>query len=95
MSLKHEDDKIIAFERGNLLWIFNFHPSKSFSDYRIGTNWAGVHRIVLNTDDRQFFGLGRVEGACEYWPVQGEWSGRGNYVQVYVPSRTALVLRHD
>jgi 1,4-alpha-glucan branching enzyme len=42
VSLKHEDDKVIAFERGNLLWIFNFHPEKSFTDYRIGTSWAGT-----------------------------------------------------
>ena len=38
ISLKHEADKLIVFERGNLLWIFNFHPSKSFSDNRVGTN---------------------------------------------------------
>jgi 1,4-alpha-glucan branching enzyme len=95
VSLKHEEDKIIAFERGNLLWIFNFHSSKSFTDYRIGTPWSGVHRIVLNTDDEEFFGLGRVEKECEYHPTREEWCGRENYVMVYVPCRTAIVLRHD
>ncbi|CAG8482615.1 12846_t:CDS:10 [Dentiscutata heterogama] len=52
ISLKHEDDKIIVFERGNLLWIFNFHPTKSFTDYRIGTEWAGHYKIVINTDSK-------------------------------------------
>ncbi len=28
ISLKHQDDKIVAFERGGLLWVFNFHPHK-------------------------------------------------------------------
>lgn len=37
VSLSHEDDKIIVFERGPLLFIFNFHPTKSFKDYRVGT----------------------------------------------------------
>lgn len=39
VSLKHQGDKLIVFERGNLLWIFNFHPFQSFTDYRIGTHW--------------------------------------------------------
>ena len=41
VSLKHEDDKLIVFERGNTLWLFNFHPSKSFSDYRVPAQQMG------------------------------------------------------
>lgn len=36
VSCKHEDDKVIAFERAGLVFVFNFHNSKSFTDYRIG-----------------------------------------------------------
>lgn len=43
VSLKNEGDKIIVFERGNLLFIFNFHPSQSYTDYRIGTQWKGAY----------------------------------------------------
>lgn len=42
VSLKHESDKVVVFERGNLLWIFNFHPTQSYTDYRIGTPWKGA-----------------------------------------------------
>lgn len=28
VSRKDEGDKLMAFERGGLLWIFNFHPTK-------------------------------------------------------------------
>ena len=28
VSRKNEGDKLMAFERGGLLWIFNFHPDK-------------------------------------------------------------------
>jgi 1,4-alpha-glucan branching enzyme len=28
VSLKHEEDKIIVFEKGDLLFVFNFHPYK-------------------------------------------------------------------
>lgn len=36
VSWKHEGDKVIAFERGGVLFVFNFHPTKSFTDYRVG-----------------------------------------------------------
>jgi len=28
ISTKHEEDKIIVFEKGPLLFVFNFHPTK-------------------------------------------------------------------
>ncbi|MXQ82054.1 hypothetical protein E5288_WYG012488 [Bos mutus] len=43
VSEKHEDNKIIAFERASLLFIFNFHPSKSYTDYRVGTTLPGKY----------------------------------------------------
>lgn len=92
VQLKHEDDKVIAFERGNLLWIFNFHPSKSFSDYRIGTDYSGKLNVVLNTDSKSFGGHSRVDDSCKYFTFAEPWHNRKNYIMVYIPSRTALVL---
>ena len=31
ISLTHEVDKIIAFEKGDLLFVFNFHPTNVIS----------------------------------------------------------------
>ncbi|KAI8846972.1 glycogen branching enzyme [Chytridium lagenaria] len=70
--------KIIAFERGGLLWIFNFHPTKSFTDYRIGTPWAEA-----------------IDETIPYFTTGEEWSGRPRFLQVYVPCRTAIVLRPE
>lgn len=36
ISWSHEGDKIIAFERKGLLFVFNFHYERSFTDYRVG-----------------------------------------------------------
>ncbi len=33
VSRKSEGDKLIAFERGDLVFVFNFHPTNSYSDY--------------------------------------------------------------
>ena len=36
VSWKHEDDKVIAFERGaGVLFVFNFNTSKSFTNYKV------------------------------------------------------------
>ena len=35
VSWKHEDDKVIVFERAGLVFVFNFHTHKSFSDYKV------------------------------------------------------------
>ena len=41
VSCKHEDDKVIVFERASLVFAFNFHTDKSFTDYRIGVQESG------------------------------------------------------
>lgn len=93
VSLKHEEDKIIAFERAGLLWIFNFHPQNSFTNYRIGVNVPGKYRIILNSDSYHFGGHGRVvESKSEYFTEIGPWNGRSNYLHVYIPSRSSLIL---
>ena len=45
ISLKNETDKVLVFERAGLLWIFNFHPTQSYTDYRVGVERAALpHR---------------------------------------------------
>lgn len=48
VSEKHESNKVIAFERANLLFIFNFHPSKSFTDYRVGVHTPGKYPLFYS-----------------------------------------------
>lgn len=91
ISLKHEVDKVLVFERAGLLWVFNFHPTASFTDYRVGVEQAGTYRIVLDTDDEEFGGFGRNQKDTRFFTTDLAWNGRKNYLQVYVPSRTALV----
>jgi 1,4-alpha-glucan branching enzyme len=93
ISLKNESDKVIVFERAGLLWIFNFHPSSSFTDYRVGVEQAGTYRVVLNTDDEGFGGLARIDNATRYFTTDFEWNDRKNFLQVYLPTRTAMVSR--
>ena len=94
VSLKHEDDKIVVFEKGDLLFVFNFHPNKSFENYKIGTKWGTKHKIVLDSDEFRFFGKGRLEyGHDHFFPIIKEgWNNRPNQFNLYIPSRTCMVL---
>lgn len=82
VSLKHELDKIIAFERAGLLFVFNFHSSKSFTDYRIGTDKAGEYKLVLDSDAKRFGGHGRIDQNTSWFSTPQEWCNRKNFVQV-------------
>ena len=92
VSLKHEGDKVIVFERAGLLFIFNFHPSGSFTDYRVGVDVGGTYRVVLNTDSPAFGGLGRIDEGQRFFSTDFAWNERRNFLQVYIPIRTAIVL---
>jgi len=92
VSLKHEGDKVIVFERAGLLWIFNFHPQSSFTDYRVGVEQEGTYRIVLSTDSKAFGGHGNVDESTRFFTTPFAWNERKNFLQVYIPCRTAIVL---
>lgn len=79
-------EKVIVYTRGNDVFVYNFHPSQSLTDYRIDAP-AGTYRIVLSSDDALFGGHDRVDTAREY---QSDGS-----LLLYVPARTALVLRRE
>ena len=91
ISLKNESDKVIVFERAGLLWIFNFHPSKSYADYRVGVEQDGTYKVVLNSDSKEFGGLGRIDEGTRFFTTPFGWNGRKNFTQVYIPTRTAIV----
>ncbi|KAI0700723.1 glycoside hydrolase superfamily [Cytidiella melzeri] len=93
VSLKHEVDKMIVFERAGLLFIFNFHPTNSFTDYRVGVDVAGEYHVVLSSDEKRFGGFDNIDMTTKYVTTAMEWNNRKNWIQqVYIPSRSCMVL---
>ena len=82
VSLKNEADKVIVFERAGLLFIFNFHPSKSFTDYRVGVEEAGEYKIILSSDEGKFGGFNNIMLDSKFFTTPLEWNGRKNFLQV-------------
>ncbi len=89
-----DDDQVLAFRRGNLVFVFNFSPVHSFSDYGILAP-AGKYKVVLSSDAPQFGGFGNIDESVEhltqfdplYQPIGKEW------LKLYMPARSAQVLR--
>ncbi|KAJ6699299.1 protein 14-ALPHA-GLUCAN-BRANCHING ENZYME 2-1 CHLOROPLASTIC/AMYLOPLASTIC [Salix purpurea] len=91
ISRKNEGDRVIVFERGNLVFVFNFHWTKSYSDYRVGCLKPGKYKIVLDSDDPLFGGFKRLDQDAEYFSKEGWYDDRPRSFLVYAPSRTAVV----
>ena len=85
----HEDDHVLAFERGGLLFVFNFSPDRSYTDYIIPVSRGTDYRVLFSSDDFCYNGYGRVARD----PVSAWVPGmEGNNVRLYLPARTATVL---
>ncbi|KAG7207119.1 hypothetical protein KM043_000994 [Ampulex compressa] len=95
VSWKHEDDKVIVFDRAGLTFVFNFHPVKSFPDYPVGINSAGTYKIVLCSDDRAFGGENRVDADVRHFTKPEGFSAYPNRMMVYIPCRTAIVYARE
>lgn len=95
VSAKHEEDKVIVFERGRVLFIFNFNPSKSFQDYRVAVETPGTYKIKLDSDDHLYGGHGRLDHNTEFFTEAHGFNGRQNSIKVYIPCRTAIVLANE
>ncbi len=87
-----QGDLVIAFERGGLVFIFNFHPDRSYTDYGIAVD-AGKYQCLLQTDESRFGGFDRMDmnRTCR---SQVERSfGLKHSLKLYLPSRTGMVFK--
>ena len=92
----HNDgDQVLAFKRGKLLFVFNFSPTQSFADYGLLVE-AGEYEVVLNTDAKDFGGNGladdNVKHFTNYDPLYEKV--RKGWLKLYIPARSAIVLRN-
>ena len=82
-----EDKKVISYVRHDHLFVYNF-STKSYTDLVVAAPCKN-YQIVLSTDDSKYGGFDRVDQRMTYQGKQGKETG---YVELYLPSRTALVL---
>ncbi len=88
--LAHNGDKLLAYRKGSALFVFNFHPTQSFDGYFVPVDEPGEYAVLLSSDDFDFGGQGRVHRLT--YTAQKQPDGRIGF-QMYLPSRTATVLK--
>ena len=94
----NEPDKVLAFLRGQFLFVFNFNPTQSFTEYGVLVPPATKWRAHFDTDEVCFGGQGRMAMNQLYEPSVVKDDSRNEYVQqikLYLPSRTAVVLKKE
>ena len=90
---EHLDNKLLIFERAGLLFAFNFHPDRSYPDYRFEAP-AGSYKMVLDTDSMRYGGHGRLVAGQKHATL-GDHNANHQLalLSLYLPSRTALILQ--
>ncbi|MCL1941956.1 MAG: alpha amylase C-terminal domain-containing protein [Candidatus Azobacteroides sp.] len=90
----NDGDQILAYRRADLVFVFNFHPNKSFTDYGFLVE-KGRYKIILNTDSDRFGGFNLIDDSLIHFTVPDPLFVKEGkeWLKLYVPSRTALVLK--
>ena len=88
-----QDNKIISFAKGDLLYLFNFNTTKSDPKFFMHAHitGAGNYRAIFSSDDAEFGGLDRV--SKDYVYQAKEIPEKGTGFEVYIPCRTAVVFQ--
>jgi 1,4-alpha-glucan branching enzyme len=95
LMCEHNEDKILGFERAGFIFIFNFHPSISYTDYRIHVP-PGHFRLMFDSDAAAYGGHGRLEKAREHVYKAKPGKDKGAHtIFLYLPTRTAVVLGRE
>jgi 1,4-alpha-glucan branching enzyme len=84
----HNRDQILAFMRGNLLFVFNFSPVNSYPSYSVQVP-PGEYQLCLNSDSELFGGFNRIDETVHYFTFP---HNNKAFLQLYLPARSAVVV---
>ena len=87
------EDNVLAYMRENLLFIYNFHPINSYTDYGVLVP-EGEYEVVLNTDEKRFGGFGFTDDDLHHFShYDGLYKkDHKGWLRLYIPAHTAVVL---
>ena len=77
---------MLAYTRGNLIFVFSLHPSDSLEGLAIPVPTAGDYQVILHSDGSEFGGFDRIDSSLSYS------TNANQELLLYVPSRVGMVL---
>ncbi len=89
------DNHVMAYSHGDLLFFFNWHPTRSISDYIVPVPGEGRYATVLNTDDEAYGGRGLMTDELPHdsFAMKDADGNVKHFIRIYTVCRTALVLK--
>lgn len=89
-----EGDQIVCYQRGDLVFVFNWNGQQSFTDYGFLAE-EGKYKVVLNTDEKRFGGFGLNDDSVEHFtsPDPDHTAPGKGWLKLYIPARCAMVLQ--
>jgi len=92
----HDADKLLAFRKAGLVFLFNFSPVNSYENFELplyyGEFVKSRYRVVFDSDRPAFGGQGRISGDAIYETYGLRRGDGGCGISIYSPLRTFLVL---
>lgn len=89
LLLNKRPEKTLVFYRHGLLFAFNFHSSMSLTNVLVPVPHPGEYTVALSTDDEKYGGWNQIQHIT--YPTK-LFDGK-HYVELYLPARTAVVLK--
>ena len=87
--LVHNEDNVLAYQKGGGTFVFNFDPNRSYENYFVPMAEEGEYSVAMSTDDFCYGGHGRV--AHQNYQSIKHADGRVGF-RVYLPNRTAVMF---
>lgn len=87
-----ENNKCLIYERAGLIFLFNFHANGSIPGYEFVVPEKGKYKVVLNSDNSNFGGQGRINEEMLY-PTHYDEATSTHRLSIYFTCRTAIVLK--
>lgn len=84
-----QSDHTASFMHSDFLFVINFSPDKSHSDYVVPAE-AGSYKLALSSDDKNFGGQERIDHNSRFFTSPAH---NNHNLKVYLPARTGIILQ--
>ncbi|NDW17320.1 1,4-alpha-glucan-branching enzyme [Dysgonomonas sp. 216] len=89
-----DEDQVLAYMRDDLIFVFNFSPAKSYSDYGFLAP-EGKYQVVLNSDSVDYGGNGLTDDSVAHYTQSDPLYSKEKkgWLKLYIPARVGMVLK--